>query len=1043
VGTLSARLVALVALVVIVGPWCARARASEAHAPDPVEGAADRVARAVDARDDATVAREGNGADPDPWQVADLLLLRGRRDAAERLAAGLPAPHADGLRRWLVDARGASPAAFTALKEVRAATCARAWARADALARAAEPALGDDPTSVALHVEHARALAGLGEHAQAGALAADAAATAERLAWWRQAASARHLAALETLLVSPVRSASCWLDLERVGRAARDDAIRATALEGLATARERSRDVLGAILAIDEAVALRVAVGEPGPWARAEASRGALLLTAGRKAEALEALERAADRAEAAGDRGTTVATLAGLGTVRLLEGDAAGAVPLLRRAAELAQQLDAREQAARVLVNLGQARHALGETALALEDMRAAEELFARVGDQQGRVRALVTVALLRTDIGDVAGALRAGELALGIARTSGDTEGAMLACNRLACNLLATGDDAVSDEVLARCATLPGVGDDVLVVAARRLAAVRTAADARSVLADLGPLLGAARRRGDPQAAARFVLQAAALRLVARDLDGARRDYAEAEQEASRMHDERLLAAAQAGTASVYLAEGNAAAALAWARSAVTRVETLVRGLGDEEGALARASWRDVYAIGAVAATAVGDVGWAHWFGEAGRAGSLLEALGARDIARALAVPQPLTARADAARRTESLARAAVDGAVAANLALDRIRPLTAALDEAVGLVGDADAAVERRRKTGLAFYPRPASLGTVQAALASGDVLVAYQITAGTVCALVVTDVAARLVQLGPLDAVHDAIAFDPTADRTVADAAVAAARRALVEPLRLGAGVARVLVVPDGELAYVPFGALLPDVDVALLPSATSYLRLLPQAGLVGRDVLALGDPVYGTRTVGDLRGAALVRLPGTAAEVEAVGDVKLLRERATVAELRATLARRPRWRAVHLGCHGVLDAAHPAMSALYVTATADSDGRIRAADLLRESIAADLVVLSACETARGTVVRAEGVLGLARAVMHAGAPRVVASLWKVDDAATQRLMTELHTRWKAGMPAAAALREAQAVVRAQPRWAHPSFWAAWVLWGLPR
>jgi CHAT domain-containing protein len=70
-------------------------------------------------------------------------------------------------------------------------------------------------------------------------------------------------------------------------------------------------------------------------------------------------------------------------------------------------------------------------------------------------------------------------------------------------------------------------------------------------------------------------------------------------------------------------------------------------------------------------------------------------------------------------------------------------------------------------------------------------------------------------------------------------------------------------------------------------------------------------------------------------------------------------------------------------------------------------------------------------------------MHAGATRVVASLWKVDDAATERLMTEFHGRMKAGARPAQALREAQAVVRAQPGWSHPSFWAAWVLWGLPQ
>ncbi len=208
-------------------------------------------------------------------------------------------------------------------------------------------------------------------------------------------------------------------------------------------------------------------------------------------------------------------------------------------------------------------------------------------------------------------------------------------------------------------------------------------------------------------------------------------------------------------------------------------------------------------------------------------------------------------------------------------------------------------------------------------------------------------------------------------------------------------------------------------------------------------MTGRDVLALGDPVYGLPSVGGMPGPRMAALPGTGLEAEAFGDVQLLREQATAERLFAALARGQRWRAVHLGCHGMIDRAHPSMSALYVSATPTHDGRIRAADLLRTTIDADVVVLSACETARGTVVRAEGVMGLARAAMHAGATRVIASLWKVDDAATQKLMTEFHARLKGGTPPARALREAQAEVRRQPHWAHPSFWAAWVLWGLPQ
>ena len=105
------------------------------------------------------------------------------------------------------------------------------------------------------------------------------------------------------------------------------------------------------------------------------------------------------------------------------------------------------------------------------------------------------------------------------------------------------------------------------------------------------------------------------------------------------------------------------------------------------------------------------------------------------------------------------------------------------------------------------------------------------------------------------------------------------------------------------------------------------------------------------------------------------------------------------------------------------------------------------LAADLVVLSACETARGKVHTAEGIIGFTRAFMMAGAPRVIVSLWKVDDRATKALMVKFYELWNPkdgskGLGAAAALKKAQEYVSGHERWKHPHYWAAWVLWGLP-
>jgi CHAT domain-containing protein len=97
--------------------------------------------------------------------------------------------------------------------------------------------------------------------------------------------------------------------------------------------------------------------------------------------------------------------------------------------------------------------------------------------------------------------------------------------------------------------------------------------------------------------------------------------------------------------------------------------------------------------------------------------------------------------------------------------------------------------------------------------------------------------------------------------------------------------------------------------------------------------------------------------------------------------------------------------------------------------------------ADLIVLSACETGLGKEIKGEGLIGLTREFMYSGAPRVIASLWNVDDLATAELMKLFYQRMlKDGMPAGAALRAAQLELSRQKRWASPYFWAGFVLHG---
>ena len=146
-----------------------------------------------------------------------------------------------------------------------------------------------------------------------------------------------------------------------------------------------------------------------------------------------------------------------------------------------------------------------------------------------------------------------------------------------------------------------------------------------------------------------------------------------------------------------------------------------------------------------------------------------------------------------------------------------------------------------------------------------------------------------------------------------------------------------------------------------------------------------------------------------------------------------------------YRLVHFATHGFLNSEHPDLSGL-VLSLVDRDGRaqdgfLRLGDIYNLRLAADVVVLSACQSALGKAVRGEGLVGLTRGFMYAGAPRVVASLWQVDDESTAELMRRFYQAMlERKLAPAAALRAAQLELRATKRWASPYYWAAFILQG---
>ena len=150
---------------------------------------------------------------------------------------------------------------------------------------------------------------------------------------------------------------------------------------------------------------------------------------------------------------------------------------------------------------------------------------------------------------------------------------------------------------------------------------------------------------------------------------------------------------------------------------------------------------------------------------------------------------------------------------------------------------------------------------------------------------------------------------------------------------------------------------------------------------------------------------------------------------------------------PDRRVLHLATFGVLNTLNPLFSFVELSPGGGSDGRLEVHEIFGLNLAADLVVLSACETAVGSGLRwdvppGDDWVGLVRAFLSAGAQNVVASLWPVDDQATARLMEKFYDGLRGGNSKAAALGNAQRALLSEGGAADPFYWAAFVLTGIP-
>ena len=370
------------------------------------------------------------------------------------------------------------------------------------------------------------------------------------------------------------------------------------------------------------------------------------------------------------------------------------------------------------------------------------------------------------------------------------------------------------------------------------------------------------------------------------------------------------------------------------------------------------------------------------------------------------------------------------------------------------------------------------RPDS-GALRASVPAGMLVAEYFVGRGQSWLFEIRDGAVRVHALGPSDRI-EALARGihlawRKADTNSTDRLGQARRLAQILFRPLGdPPAAGVRIVPDGALHLVPMALLARQAWPTLLPGAAIVIPSLATlqddrvADLSSRRQLALiADPVY---EAGDARlreravpanprkddparafsdGSSLRRLPSAA--IEARELLALVGEPAVALALLGPDASREnvinaaldRYRIVHFATHAFADSRDPALASIALSRfSADGrrlDGALRQYDITHLRLNADLVVLSACDTALGHEIAGEGPLGLAQAFLRSGARAVVATLWQVPDTSTALLMRDFYRGMLLdGLAPAHALARAQDQLKRQTRWSDPYYWAGFQL-----
>ncbi len=394
--------------------------------------------------------------------------------------------------------------------------------------------------------------------------------------------------------------------------------------------------------------------------------------------------------------------------------------------------------------------------------------------------------------------------------------------------------------------------------------------------------------------------------------------------------------------------------------------------------------------------------------------------------------------------------------------------------ALHEAYERLARVEARATRRATDPMAARD-PLPFARLQADLEEDTALLAYAFGPQSVTGLVVTSDGARIRKLGNTAEIQRLVSrWHQLVSAPGAPEGKLSARlyESLLRPFEdLAASRPHWIVLPDGALSGAPLDAWIRTngagasservieshtVTYAHAHGIVKALQTRRAARKKGVGLLVLGDPapaLGGDRPAGDWQvvaalghgGLRMPPLPSSRAEARAVAALYPEAERILLLAADAT---RARWLdalpdpghpldCAHFACHGLVDDRLPSLSGLVF-----AGGEMLTAERLQgTSVPADLVVLSACHSGGGTVAVGEGLLGLTRAFLRAGATRVICTTWQIQDASTADIMVRFHrARRESKLSDAQALRQARLGALRRAETAHPYYWAGFQLWG---